>query len=92
MPGGTWRRCTTTTTSTIPQSYVEQVIGIELPLTVDMKITACDPAVKGNSATARTKKAYLETGHEVQIPEHLSPGEVVRVDTSTGKFVCRVNK
>ena len=70
----------------------EQVIGIELPLTVDMKITACDPAVKGNSATARTKKASIETGHEVQIPEHLSPGEVVRVDTSTGKIVCRVNK
>jgi elongation factor P len=68
----------------------EEVIGIELPLTVDLKITDCDPAVKGNSATARTKKASLETGHIVQVPEHISPGETVRVDTATGKFVGRV--
>ena len=70
----------------------EEVIGIELPLTVDLKIAECDPAVKGDSATARTKKASLETGHVVQVPEHLSPGQTVRVDTTTGKFVSRVSK
>lgn len=70
----------------------ENVIGIELPLTVDLKITECDPAVKGNSATARTKRAVLETGHAVQVPEHISLGERVRVETSSGKFVGRVSK
>ena len=70
----------------------EEVIGIELPLTADLKITECDPAVKGDSATSRAKNATLETGLVIQVPEHLSSGEVVRVDTSTGKFVSRVSR
>ena len=67
----------------------EEIIGIELPLVVEMKITECDPAVRGNSATARQKSATVESGYEVQVPEHISSGEVVRVDTTTGKFVSR---
>ena len=70
----------------------DEVIGIELPLTIEMKIAECDPAVRGNSATAHTKSAKLETGLIIQIPEHLGPGEIVRVETSTGKFVGRVNR
>ena len=67
----------------------EEVIGIELPLTVEISITECDPAVKGNSATARQKNATLETGLVIQVPEHISNGEIVRVDTTTGKFIRR---
>ncbi len=67
----------------------DEVIGIELPLTVDISITECDPAVKGNSATARQKNATLETGLVIQVPEHISSGEVVRVDTTNGKFIRR---
>lgn len=70
----------------------EEVIGIEIPLTVDLKITECNPAVRGNSATGRTKPATLETGLVVQVPEHLDQGEVIRVDTSTGKFVQRAQR
>ena len=70
----------------------DQVIGIELPLTVDLEITECDPAVRGNSATSRSKNATLQTGLVIQVPEHLSAGECVRVDTTTGKFVSRVSK
>ena len=70
----------------------EEVIGVEIPLTVDLKIDQCDPAVKGNSATARTKGATLETGIEIQVPEHLGTGDTVRVDTTTGKFISRVSK
>jgi elongation factor P len=69
-----------------------EVIGIEIPLTVDLEITECNPAVRGNSATGRTKPATLETGLVVQVPEHLDQGEVIRVDTSTGKFVQRAQK
>ena len=68
----------------------EEAIAVEIPLTVELDITECDPAVRGNSATARTKKAKLQTGLAVQVPEHLSPGDRVRVDTTTGKFVTRV--
>lgn len=67
-------------------------IALELPNTVALKITETNPAVKGNSATGRTKPATLETGHVVQVPEHISQDTLVSVDTRTGEFVGRVSK
>jgi elongation factor P len=69
--------------------YNEECIGIQVPLTVEMKVVECDPGVKGNSATSRTKPAKLETGFTVQVPEYLAQDEVIKVDTTTGKFVSR---
>jgi elongation factor P len=69
--------------------YNGQCMGIQLPTAVDLKITQCDPAVRGNSATSRTKPATLETGLEVQVPEYLKEGEMIRVDTRTGEFLAR---
>ena len=64
-------------------------VAIELPPVAELDVTACDPSVRGASATARTKPATLSTGLVVQVPEYLSPGERVRVDTRTGKFLGR---
>jgi elongation factor P len=61
--------------------YNGQCVGIQLPTAVDLKITRCDPAVRGNSATSRTKPATLETGLAVHVPEYLKEGEMIRVDT-----------
>lgn len=72
--------------------YNEKVVGILLPDTIDLRITECDPAVRGNSATARPKKAVVETGLDLQVPEHIELGEIVKVDTRTGKFLGRVAK
>jgi len=69
--------------------YNDQCVGIQLPTAVDLKITACDPAVKGNSATSRTKAATLETGLIVHVPEYLKQGERIRVDTRSGAFLAR---
>jgi elongation factor P len=69
--------------------YNGQCVGVQLPTAVDLKITQCDPAVKGNSATSRTKPATLETGLIVQVPEYLRDGETVRVDTRSGEFLSR---
>ena len=69
--------------------YNGEPIGIQLPSAVDLPIVQCNPAVKGNSATGRTKPAELSTGLVVQVPEYLSQGELIRVDTTTGDFVCR---
>lgn len=69
--------------------YNDECIGIEVPLTVVLKVTQCDPGVKGNSATGRTKPATLETGLVVQVPEYLSQGEVIKVDTRTGEYLSR---
>jgi elongation factor P len=67
----------------------EQCVGIQLPLTVELRVVECDPGVKGDSATARTKPATLETGLVVQVPEYLSQGETIKVDTRTGQFLSR---
>ncbi len=69
--------------------YNGQCVGIQLPAAVDLKITQCDPAVKGNSATSRSKPATLETGLTVQVPEYLKEGETIRVDTRSGEFLAR---
>ena len=69
--------------------YNGQCVGIQLPTAVDLKITQCDPAIKGNSATSRTKPATLETGLIVHVPEYLKEGETIRVDTRSGDFLAR---
>ena len=69
--------------------YNEQCVGVQLPLTVELRVVQCDPGVKGDSATGRTKPATLETGLVVQVPEYLSQGETIRIDTRTNSFVGR---
>lgn len=69
--------------------YNEQCVGIQLPLTVQLRVVQCDPGVRGDSATGRTKPATLETGLAVQVPEYLNEGETVKVDTRTGQFLSR---
>lgn len=65
------------------------IVGIRLPDVVEMRLVECDPGVRGNSATARTKPATTETGHIVQVPEYMENGERVRVDTRDGRFLGR---
>ena len=69
----------------------EEVIGIEIPETVELLITDTAPGVKGNSATGRTKPATLATGHVIQVPEHLDSNVRVKVKTDTGEYLGRVN-
>jgi len=65
------------------------LLGIELPQSVVMEITETAPSIKGATATGRTKPATLITGLEVQVPEYLEPGEMIKVHTETGKFMSR---
>jgi elongation factor P len=65
------------------------LLSIELPQSVDMEIVDTVPGIKGSSATGRTKPAKLVTGMEVQVPEYLEAGEIIRINTSTGKFMSR---
>lgn len=69
--------------------YQDECVGLQLPTTVELTITECDPAIRGNSATARTKPAELETGLSVQVPEYIKQGERIKVDTRTGEFLSR---
>ncbi|MFG0253932.1 MAG: elongation factor P [Rhodopirellula sp. JB053] len=69
--------------------YNDGCVGLELPTAVELTITQCDPGIKGNSATSRTKPATLETGLVVQVPEYIKEGERLKIDTRTGEFLAR---
>ncbi len=69
--------------------YNDQCVAIQIPMTVELKVIQCDPGVRGNSATSRSKPATLETGFVVQVPEYLEQGETVKVDTRTGQYLSR---
>lgn len=64
-------------------------VGLDLPGTVEMEVTECAPSMKGGTAAARTKPATLTTGLVVQVPEYISTGERIKVNTATGEFVSR---
>lgn len=67
----------------------ERVLTLRMPDTIEMEITECPPAMKGASATSRTKPATLTTGLIVQVPEYIEPGETIKVDTKERKFISR---
>ncbi len=65
-------------------------VAIELPTTVELVIAETDPSIKGQSATSRTKPATLSTGLVVQVPEHISAGDRIKVNVEERKFSGRV--
>lgn len=69
--------------------YEGELLGIVLPEKVDLKVTATEPAVKGNTATNATKDATLETGLTVRVPLFIEEGEVISVYTADGKYASR---
>jgi len=66
-----------------------RVLGLEVPTFINLEIVETNPSVKGGSVTARTKPATLSTGLVVQVPEYMSAGETIRVDTRTGEYVSK---
>lgn len=67
-------------------------IGIALPPSVVLQITASEPGIKGDTASGATKPATLSTGATVNVPLFIKEGEWVKVDTTTGAYLERVNK
>ena len=57
-----------------------------MPSFVNLAIVEVRPSMKGGSVTARTKPATLSTGMVVQVPEYISNGEIIRIDTRTGEY------
>ena len=66
-----------------------ECIGVELPATINLEIVDTSPAIKGATASSITKPATLSTGKIVQVPEYLETGEVIKINTETGKFMSR---
>lgn len=69
--------------------YGSEPVGIELPVTVDLKVTDTAPGIKGATASNQIKPATLETGLVVNVPPFINTGDVVRVSTETGEYLSR---
>lgn len=67
-------------------------IGIEMPSSVTLQVTSSEPGIKGDTASGATKPATLSTGATVNVPLFIKEGEWIKVDTSTGQYLERVNK
>ena len=67
-----------------------EVLGVDLPVTVDLRVAQTDPGFAGDTASGAKKPATLETGLVLQVPLFVSEGDVLRVDTRTGDYVTRV--
>ena len=63
---------------------------IELPQTIDLEIVDTAPAIKGATATNRNKPATLSNGVSVLVPDYMTAGETIRVNTETGQYMARV--
>jgi len=70
--------------------YQDSVIGVELPITVELAIAKADPGLRGDTVSGSTKPAMLETGATINVPLFVNEGDVIRVDTRTGNYMERV--
>lgn len=71
------------------QRYEGRLIGVELPINVDLKVVSTDPGFKGDTVSGATKPARLETGATVQVPLFIQSGDVIRIDTRDQSYVER---
>ena len=67
----------------------EVPVAVEIPLTVDLRVSQTDPGHRGDTAQGATKPATLETGLVVNVPLFIESGEVVKVDTRSGEYLSR---
>ena len=70
-------------------SYKGEIFSVELPITVELVITECEPGVRGDTTNNANKYATLETGAVVKVPLFVNQGETIRVDTRTGEYLER---
>lgn len=69
----------------------DKPVAVELPSSVELEIVETSPSIKGASASARTKPATLSTGLVVQVPEYISSGDKIKVNTAERKFMGRAD-
>lgn len=72
--------------------FDEEVIGLKLPIKVELKVTEAPPAVKGDTRQGGSKQITLETGAVINVPLFINEGDVVRINTEEGVYVERADK
>jgi elongation factor P len=77
-------------TEVFVSNHDNEILGVDLPVTVDLRVTQTDPGFAGDTAAGAKKAATVQTGLVVQVPLFVNEGDVLRVDTRTGEYVTRV--
>ena len=69
--------------------YQDEVIGVDLPASVELSVTETEPGMQGDRVSGARKPATLETGFVVQVPLFVNVGDRVKVDTRSGEYLSR---
>jgi elongation factor P len=72
--------------------FNEKPVAVEVPKAVNLRVAQTDPGVKGDRVTGATKPATLESGLVTNVPLHINEGDLLRIDTTSGAYVERVNQ
>ncbi len=87
---GTGAKFLKTNTIVDAMLFNEKIIGLKIPIKMELKVVEAHDATRGNTAQGATKSVKLETGTEIQVPMFIKEGDVVRVNTETGEYVDRI--
>ncbi len=72
--------------------YDDRIIGVKIPIKVELKVKEAPPAVRGNTSSGATKEVILETGAKVLVPLFINEGDIVKINTETGSYTERMEK
>jgi elongation factor P len=75
--------------SAVLQMYNEEIVGVDLPASVELTVRETEPGVQGDRVSGARKPATVETGLVLQVPLFINPGERIKVDTRTGEYITR---
>jgi len=76
--------------SPVLQMYNGEIVGVDIPASVELEVTTTEPGVQGDRVSGARKPATLETGLVVQVPLFVNTGDRVKVDTRSGEYLTRV--
>jgi elongation factor P len=72
--------------------YDEEVIGVTIPVKIELKVTETVDAVKGNTSSGALKEAIVETGAKVMVPMFINEGDIIAINTESGDYSERMEK
>jgi elongation factor P len=78
-------------TEVLVMRFGDETLGVELPNTMELRVVQTDPGLRGDTATGGSKPARLETGAVINVPLFINEGDLLRVDTRTGKYLERAS-
>jgi elongation factor P len=76
--------------SAVLQMYDEEIVGVDIPTSVELAVTETEPGLQGDRVSGGRKPATVETGIAVLVPLFINVGDRIKVDTRNGQYLTRV--